>query len=250
MKGTLQGKVAVVTGGSRGIGSAICLRLAKLGAFVYVNYSSSPDAAQSVLDTIKGEGGDGDLLHFDVSDREAVTKALGEVVEEKGAVHILVNNAGITKDTLLARMKEEDWDRVMDIDLKGVFNCTQAVLRPMMKARWGRVINIGSVVGSMGNAGQANYAAAKAGLMGFSKSLAREVAARGITVNVVAPGFIETDMTKDLPEKIKEQLLAQIPAGRMGSVEEVAAAVAFLASDSASYITGHVLHVNGGLLCE
>ncbi len=246
----LEGKVAVVTGGSRGIGSAICRELAAEGAFVYVNYASSPDAAQAVLDVIRGSGGDGALLQFDVSDREAVSKALGGVLDERGTVHVLVNNAGITRDTLLARMKEEDWDRVLDVNLKGVFNCTQAVLRAMMKARWGRIINIGSVVGAMGNAGQANYAAAKAGLAGFAKSLAREVAPRGITVNVVAPGFIETDMTKVLPDKIKEQLLGQIPVGRMGTAEEVAAAVSFLASDSASYITGHVLHVNGGLLCE
>ncbi len=250
MAGRLEGKVAVVTGGSRGIGSAICRELAAEGAFVYVNYASSPDAAQAVLDAIRGSGGDGALLQFDVSDREAVSKALGGVLDERGTVHVLVNNAGITRDTLLARMKEEDWDRVLDVNLKGVFNCTQAVLRAMMKARWGRIINIGSVVGAMGNAGQANYAAAKAGLAGFAKSLAREVAPRGITVNVVAPGFIETDMTKVLPDKIKEQLLGQIPVGRMGTAEEVAAAVSFLASDSASYITGHVLHVNGGLLCE
>ena len=250
MFGTLDGKIALVTGGSRGIGAAICRALARMGAFVHINYFGSQEAAQEVLDSIQAEGGKGALLRFDVADGAAVQEALDVVVEEHGPIQILVNNAGITRDTLAARMKEEEWDRVLAVNLKGAFNCTKAALRPMMKARWGRIINIGSVVGSMGNAGQVNYAAAKAGLEGFSKSLAREVAPRGITVNVVAPGFIDTAMTAGLPEKIKEQLLGQIPMGRMGSPDEVASVVAFLASEAASYITGHVLHVNGGLLCQ
>ncbi len=245
----LKDKVAVVTGGSRGIGRAICKKLAQMGALVYVNYVSKGDAAEEVVREISRAGGQARPLPFDVANRDACSKALKGLVKEHGAVHVLVNNAGITRDGLLARMKEADWDRVISVDLKGIFNCTQPVLMAMMKQRWGRIINIGSVVGSMGNPGQTNYAAAKAGIEGFTKSLAREVSSRGITANVVAPGFIETDMTAVLPEKLREQLLAQIPAGRLGRPDDVAEAVAFLASEGAAYITGHVLHVNGGLLC-
>ncbi len=246
----LSGKTALVTGGSRGIGRAISLRLAEMGAFVLVNCSSSSDAAQEVLGQINSIGGDGAILCFDVSDHGAVKDAIASAIKEHGPVQVLVNNAGITRDGLLARMKEDDWDRVFQVNLKGAFNCTQAVAMPMMKSRWGRIINIGSVVGAMGNAGQANYAATKAGLEGFTRSLAREFAPRGITVNLVAPGFIETDMTAVLSDKIKDGLLASIPLGRMGSPEDVASAVAFLASDDAGYVTGHTLHVNGGLLCQ
>ncbi len=243
---TLKGKSAVVTGGSRGIGRATCLRLASIGARVYINFASNQGAAEEVLREITSKGGEASLLPFDVSSCKACQEALGSV---EGGVDILVNNAGITRDNLLARMKEEEWDAVMSTNLKGAFNCCKAILRPMMKKRWGRIINMGSVVGTMGNPGQTNYCAAKAGLEGFSRSLARELAPRNVTVNVVAPGFIETDMTSVLPEKIKEQLLGQIPMGRMGRPEEVAEAVAFLASSAADYITGQVLHVNGGLLC-
>ena len=245
----MTGKIALVTGGSRGIGKAVCLKLSALGAHVCINYASNEKAAREVLVEIENEGGSGELCPFDVSGKDAASAIKG-IIKEKGGIHVLVNNAGITKDALLARMKEDDWDKVIAVNLKGAFICTQAVLMNMMKQRWGRIINIGSVVGAMGNPGQANYAATKAGLEGFSKSAAREVASRGVTVNVVSPGFIETDMTAALPEKIKDQLLSQIPCGRMGMPEDVANAVAFLASEEASYITGHVLHINGGLLCE
>ncbi len=246
----LKGKIAVVTGGSRGIGRVICLKLARLGAYIFVNDVCDQAIAQGILDEIAGAGGASSFLPFDVADTEASSKALKSVIKDHGGPHILVNNAGITRDSLLARMKAKDWDLVMSVNLKGAFNCTQAVIMAMIKQRWGRIISIGSVVGSMGNPGQANYAASKAGLEGFTKSVAREVASRGITANVVAPGFIETGMTAGLPEKVKEQLLSQIPAGRMGSPEDVAEAVGFLASEEASYITGQVLHVNGGLICD
>ncbi len=246
----LKGRRALVTGGSRGIGAAICRELAAMGAEVFINFAGNTEAAQSVADSIAENQGKATLLQFDVADSKAVSQAVKGAIKEHGAFHILVNNAGITKDGLLARMKEADWDRVIEVNLKGAFNCTQAVAMAMMKERWGRIINISSVVGTMGNPGQANYAATKAGLEGFTKSVAREMASRGITANAVAPGFIETDMTAELPEKIKEQLLSQIPAGCMGKPEDVASAVAFLASPAAGYITGHVLHVNGGLVCE
>lgn len=248
MSKDLEGKIAVVTGGSRGIGRAIAIKLAALGAEVLVNYGSNEPAARAVQEEIAAAGGTARTVPFDVADADAVANFFRAAVKEYGGAHILVNNAGITRDTLLARMKEEDWDRVLVVNLKGAFNCSRAVVMAMMKQRWGRIVNVGSVVGSMGNAGQVNYAAAKAGLEGFTKSLAREVASRGVTVNVVAPGFITTDMTTALPERLRDELLGQIPVGRMGQPEEVAEAVAFLASDQASYITGHVLHVNGGLL--
>ncbi len=246
----LKGKNALVTGGSRGIGRAICLRLAEEGAHVVINYASNEDAAKEVLTLIEASGGSGSLLPFDVSDASSVKEKISGFIKESGPIQILVNNAGITRDALVARMKEADWDKVISVNLKGAFNCVQACAMAMMKARWGRIINIGSVVGTSGNPGQANYAAAKAGLEGLTKTVAKEMATRGITVNLVAPGFIETDMTAVLPEKIKERLLGEIPLGRMGQPQEVAAAVAFLASEEASYITGHTLHVNGGLVCQ
>ena len=246
----LKGKIAIVTGGSRGIGRTICLKLARHGAYVLVNDVCDETIAQKVLDEITEAGGSCGFVPFDVADTQASSKALKAVIKNHGGVHILVNNAGITRDGLLARIKAKDWDLVLSINLKGAFNCTQAVIMTMIKQRWGRIVNIGSVVGSMGNAGQANYAASKAGLEGFTKSVARETASRGVTANVVAPGFIETGMTAVLPEKVKEQLLSQIPAGRMGRPEDVADAVGFLVSEGASYITGHVLHVNGGLICD
>ncbi len=246
----LKGKNALVTGGSRGIGRAICLTLAEEGAHVVINYASNEDAAKDVLTLIEAQGGSGSLLPFDVSDASSVKEKISGFIKENGPIQILVNNAGITRDALVARMKEADWDKVISVNLKGAFNCVQACAMAMMKARWGRIINIGSVVGTSGNPGQANYAAAKAGLQGFTKTVAKEMATRGITVNLVAPGFIETDMTAVLPEKIKERLLGEIPLGRMGQPQEVAAAVAFLASEDASYITGHTLHVNGGLVCQ
>lgn len=249
MEKELAGKTALVTGASRGIGRAIAIKLASLGAHVIVNYTSNEDAARETLSGITALGSTGEIIRFDVSNSAGTASAIREILSARGAIHILVNNAGITRDALLARMRPEDWDRVVSTNLTGAFVCTQAVLMTMLKQRWGRIVNIGSVVGAMGNPGQAAYAATKAGLEGFTKSVAREVASRGITANVVSPGFIETDMTAVLPEKVREQLLAQIPAGRMGKAEEVAGTVAFLVSESAAYITGHVLHVNGGLLC-
>ncbi|WP_456431661.1 3-oxoacyl-[acyl-carrier-protein] reductase [Thermosulfuriphilus sp.] len=246
MKG-LKEKVAVVTGGSRGIGRAISERLAEEGAKVYLTCSSSPEVAQEVVRKIKDQGGWAEILVFDVSDFKATEEALKGVLTTEGRIDILVNNAGITKDGLLIRLKEDDWDRVIGVNLKGAFNCCRVIVPRMLKRRSGRIINISSVVGASGNIGQTNYAASKAGLIGFSKSLAREVGSRGITVNVVAPGFIETEMTASLPDRVKEALLSQIPLGRYGQPEEVAAIVAFLASEEAGYITGQVIHINGGL---
>ncbi len=244
---TLQNAVAIVTGGSRGIGRAIAERLAQEGAKVYLTCASRPESGEEVAEAIRVAGGQAEVLVFDVSDFKATEEALKEVLSKEGQVDILVNNAGLTRDGLLMRLKQEDWDRVLGVNLKGAFNCCRVVVPAMLKRRRGRIINISSVVGVSGNVGQTNYAASKAGLIGFSKSLAREVASRGVTVNVVAPGFIETDMTAALPEKIRKDLLAQIPVGRYGRPEEVAAVVSFLASDEAAYITGQVIHINGGL---
>ena len=244
----LDGKTALVTGASRGIGRAIALRLAAEGARVAINYAGNVKAAEEVKASIEAAGGTAILCQADISDSAAVEAMVADVVKEFGAIDILVNNAGITRDTLLMRMKDEDFAKVLDTNLKGVFYCTKAVSKLMMKKRSGRIVNMASVVGLVGNAGQTNYAAAKAGVIGFSKSAAKELASRGITVNVVAPGFIGTDMTAVLPEAVKEKTLAGIPLGKMGEPEDVANAVLFLASDQASYITGQVVNVDGGMV--
>lgn len=242
----LDNQIALVTGASRGIGAAIAQTLGKQGAVV-IGTATSQGGAENIEAALKAAGVKGMGLALDVNDAAQVESVLKVIAEKFGDVSILVNNAGITRDTLLMRMKEEDWDAVISTNLKSVYRMSQAVLRPMMKARAGRIISISSVVGHMGNAGQTNYAAAKAGMTGFTKSLAAEVGSRGITVNCVAPGFIETDMTAELPEDIKQQMLARIPVGRLGSVDEIAATVAFLASPMAGYITGETIHVNGGM---
>ena len=244
----LDGKTALVTGASRGIGRAIALRLAAEGARVAINYAGNVKAAEEVKAAVEAAGGAAILCQADISDSAAVEAMVADVVKEFGTIDILVNNAGITRDTLLMRMKDEDFAKVLDTNLKGVFYCTKAVSKLMMKKRSGRIVNMASVVGLVGNAGQTNYAAAKAGVIGFSKSAARELASRGITVNVVAPGFIGTDMTAVLPEAVKEKTLAGIPLGKMGEPEDVANAVLFLASDQASYITGQVVNVDGGMV--
>ena len=244
----LDGKTALVTGASRGIGRAIALRLAAEGARVAINYAGNVKAAEEVKAAIEAAGGTAILCRADVADSAAVEAMVADVAKEFGAIDILVNNAGITRDTLLMRMKDEDFAKVLDTNLKGVFYCTKAVSKLMMKKRSGRIVNMASVVGLVGNAGQTNYAAAKAGVIGFSKSAAKELASRGITVNVVAPGFIGTDMTAGLPESVKEKMLTDIPLGRMGEPEDVASAVLFLASDQASYITGQVVNVDGGMV--
>jgi 3-oxoacyl-[acyl-carrier protein] reductase len=244
---SLNGKVALVTGGSRGIGRAVSLRLAEMGARVMVNFVTRPAAAEETVAAIRAAGGAAQPVKFDVSDTGATQEAIKEMVTEHGRLDILVNNAGITRDGLLATMKEDDWDRVLAINLKGAFTCIKAACRPMMKRRWGRIINIASVVGYAGNPGQANYAASKAGLVGLTRSAAREFATRGITVNGVAPGYIETDMTRGLPEAVTKKILQEIPMGVLGQVEDVAGAVAYLASEEARYITGQIIHVNGGM---
>ena len=227
----LEGKTALVTGASRGIGRAIAIKLASEGAAVAINYAGNAKAAEEVKSIIEQAGGKAMLVQADISSAEAVDEMVSKVVEGLGGIDILVNNAGITRDGLLMRMKEEDWDAVISTNLSGVFYCTKAVSKLMMKKRYGKIVNMSSVVGLTGNAGQANYAAAKSGVLGFSKSMAKELAARGITVNMVAPGFIETDMTAVLPDKVKEAMTAGIPMGRPGQAEEVAAAVLFLVSD-------------------
>jgi 3-oxoacyl-[acyl-carrier protein] reductase len=239
----LSGKIALVTGASRGIGKAIAERLAAEGAFV-VGTATSENGAQAISEYL-GQSGMGKVLN--VAQEGAIQTLVDELSEQQGGIDILVNNAGITRDNLLLRMKDEEWQAIMDTNLTAIFKLSKAVLRGMMKKRFGRIINVGSVVGSTGNAGQANYAAAKAGVIGFSKSMAREVASRGITVNVVAPGFIDTDMTKSLTDDQKTAIFKDIPANRLGLPEEIAAAVGFLASLNAAYITGETLHVNGGM---
>ncbi len=243
----LSGKTALVTGGSRGIGRAVCLRLAGLGARVYVNYVSRADSATTVVAEIEKAGGKAAAIGFDVADGSAVQSAIAQIVGEAGGLDILVNNAGITRDSLILRMKEEDWDAVLDTNLKGAFLCAKAAAKPMMKQRGGRIINISSVSGISGNAGQVNYSAAKAGLIGLSKSLARELAPRKITVNCIAPGFIESEMLDTLPQEMQEELKKSIPLGGFGSTEDIAGAAAYLASDDAGYITGETLHINGGM---
>ena len=243
----LNGKVALVTGGSRGIGKSIAKRLASEGAIVVINYLRNETAALETKKEIEEAGGQVLLSKFDVSDFDTVHEEIDKIIEKLGGLHILINNAGITKDTLLMRMKEEDWDSVISINLKGIFNCTKAVTRNMFKQREGRIVNLTSVVGEMGNAGQTNYAASKAGIIGFTKACAREMAPRGITVNAVSPGFIKTDITDQLPEELRKDYIDKIPMNRFGSPEDIAGAVAFLTSDDASYITGEVFRVNGGI---
>lgn len=245
---TLENKVALVTGGSRGIGRAIVLALAQRGADVAINFAGNVAAAEQVVAEVQQLGRKALLVQGDVADTEACAAMVDKVVAELGRIDILVNNAGITRDGLLMRMKEADWDAVLTTNLKGVFNCTKAAVKYMMKQRAGKIVNISSVVGVMGNAGQANYAAAKAGVIGFTKSVAKEVASRGITANAVAPGFIATDMTSVLPEKVVEEMAAGIPLKRVGQPEDVANAVLFLVSDEAAYITGQTLHVDGGMV--
>ncbi len=239
--------VALVTGASRGIGAAIAARMARDGFWVGVNYSGSERAALDVVATIEQAGGSAMALKADVSDSAACTRLVEEVIARHGRLDVLVNNAGITRDGLLVRMSDADWDDVIATNLRGVFGCTRAATKHMMKARSGCVVNVTSVVGLVGNAGQGNYAAAKAGVIGFTKSIARELAPRGVRVNAVAPGFIETDMTAALSESVRESALAGIALGRFGAADDVAAAVSYLASDDAAYVTGHVLTVDGGM---
>ena len=243
----LDGKVALVTGASQGIGEAIAKQLAAQGATV-VCAARTLRKLQDVADAITAAGGKADIQEVDLSDGASVRTAVAATVERHGAIHILVNNAGITRDKLLIQMKEEDWDAVIDTNLKGAWTAIQAVTKPMMKQRWGRIINIASVVGQMGNPGQANYVAAKAGLIGLTKSVARELASRNITANAVTPGYIETAMTAGLSGDVKAEFTKQIPLGRLGSASDIASAVVFLASDEAGYITGQALSVNGGML--
>ena len=240
----LDGKIALVTGASRGIGKAIATQLAQQGATV-IGTATSENGAQAISDYLSEFGGKGFALN--VTDKESVDTTIKAINEAHGGIDILVNNAGITRDNLLMRMKEDEWQDIIDTNLTSIFTLSKAVLRGMMKKRFGRIVNIGSVVGSAGNAGQANYAAAKAGVISFSKSMAREVASRGITINVVAPGFIDTDMTKALTDDQKEAIFKDIPANRLGEPDEIAATVAFLVSDGAAYITGETIHVNGGM---
>ena len=243
---TMEGKVALVTGGAQGIGRDIALKLGGLGADVAI-VDVNLDKAEDTAKEIKALGRNSLALKVNVVNLAETDEMVKTVTEKLGGLHILINNAGITRDNLLMRMKEEEWDSVISVNLKGPFNCTKSASRLMSKQRYGRIVNIASIVGLMGNAGQANYSASKAGLIGFTKTVAREFAARGVTSNAVAPGFIETAMTDALSEKVKEDLTAQIPMGRLGSPDDVAEAVVFLASDAAAYITGHVISVNGGM---
>jgi 3-oxoacyl-[acyl-carrier protein] reductase len=245
---TLEGKVALVTGASRGIGREIALELARQGANVAVNYAGSESKANEVVDEIKAIGKEAFVIKCDVSNSDEVAAMVKETVDRFGKLDILVNNAGITKDNLLMRMKEEEWDDVININLKGVFLCTKAVTRQMMKQRVGRIINITSVVGVSGNPGQANYVAAKSGVIGLTKTTAKELASRNITVNAIAPGFITTDMTDKLSDEVKDEMLKQIPLARLGEPKDIAKMTAFLASDDASYITGQTVHINGGMV--
>ncbi|MDI7741628.1 3-oxoacyl-[acyl-carrier-protein] reductase [Lysinibacillus fusiformis] len=245
--GKLDGKTAIVTGASRGIGRAIALQLASEGANVVVNFSGSEQKASQVVEEIQNLGSQAIAVQANISDSDSVQQLMNAAHEQFGSIDILVNNAGITRDNLLMRMKEDEWDDVINTNLKGVFLCTKAVTRQMMKQRAGRIINISSIVGVMGNAGQANYVAAKAGVIGLTKTTARELASRNILVNAIAPGFITTEMTETLPEDVKSSMLTQIPLAKLGKPEDIAKAVVFLASDDASYMTGQTLHIDGGM---
>jgi 3-oxoacyl-[acyl-carrier protein] reductase len=240
-------RTILVTGGSRGIGRGICLAFARSGNHIYFNYSSAGEAAAQTEKLVAEAGGTATGIQVNVASEKEVIGFVARALDETGRVDVLVNNAGITRDGLIVRMKEADWEAVLNVNLKGAFLCTKAVTKPMMKQRYGRIINVSSVVGVSGNPGQANYVASKAGIIGLTKGVARELASRGITANVVAPGYIETDMTADLPDKAKDAMVSQIPLGRSGTPEDIAAAVVFLASDQAAYITGQVLHISGGM---
>ena len=244
---SLEGQIALVTGASRGIGRAIALRLSRAGAYIVVNYHGNQAAAEESLGAIVAQGGQGELSRFDVSDEDLLDTTVKNLVDRHKKIDILVNNAGVAIDNLLMRTKQVDWDQVIGTNLKGTVLCTKVVSRYMIRQRAGRIINLSSVVGQMGNVGQSLYAASKAGIIGFTKAIARELASRGITVNAVAPGFIETDMTARLPEKLREEFLRSIPLGRFGSCDEVAETVVFLAAPGSGYITGQVVGVNGGL---
>ena len=243
----LEGQVALVTGASRGIGRAVAGALAARGAHVAINYRNREDEARACLTEVEAQGATGELLGFDVADPDAVKTSITALARQHGRLDILINNAGMTADGLILRYPEDDWQRILDVNLGGAFRCTRTAARFMAKGRYGRVVNLSSVVASMGNSGQAAYAATKAGLEGMTRALARELAGRGVTVNAVAPGFIDTEMTAALPEEAKNVYLSMVPLGRLGSAAEVASVVAFLAGPEASYVTGHVLAVNGGL---
>lgn len=244
------GRVAIVTGGGRGIGRAVAVRLAKEGANVAITYRSNDAAAEAAAEEVRAAGAQCEIFQGDVATPEDVAALFEGVGEALGRVEILVNNAGLTRDNLMMRMKESEFDEVLRTNLKGTYLCTRAALRPMIRARWGRIVNISSVVGLVGNAGQANYAASKAGIIGFTKSVAREVAQRGITANVVAPGYVETELTQSLTDDIKDQIKSQVPAGRFAEAEEVAGVVAFLAGEDAGYVTGQTLAVDGGMTMQ
>jgi 3-oxoacyl-[acyl-carrier protein] reductase len=241
-------RIILVTGAARGIGKAVALALAQPGTALYLNDVVLGEEAENTRKAVSAQGVEAHLLEFDVADQAAVQEGIDRIIKESGRLDVLVNNAGITRDNLVMRMKDTEWDEVLAVNLKGAYNCIRAAVKPMLKQRWGRIINMASVVGVMGNPGQANYVSSKAGLIGLTKAVARELASRNITVNAVAPGFIETEMTAALPEKVRAEMLAQIPLNRFGSPEEVAQAVVFLAGEAAAYITGQVIHVNGGML--
>lgn len=245
-----KGKVALVTGSGQGIGKEIALKLAAGGATLVINYVGPADGANEVVETIKSNGGEAVAYECNVADLAAVEKMVADVLEKYGRIDILVNNAGITKDNLILKMSEAEFDAVINVNLKGTFNATKAVTKTMMKQRYGRIINIASIVGVIGNAGQANYCASKAGIIGMTKAVARELASRNITANAVAPGFIDTDMTRVLPDNVKEALLAEIPMKKLGSVADIANAVEFLAKEESGYITGQVINVNGGMAMQ